>query len=105
LPGGKARQFLRTSTGEQRELDLCSHVVVGPTERLISISCGGGGYGPPRAREPERVLNDVREGWISRERARSVYGVSIDRNDELELEETRILRSSEAPLEEEEEPG
>jgi len=39
---------------------------------------GGGGYGDPLAREPERVLVDVREGNISREAAEGIYGVVID---------------------------
>ena len=39
---------------------------------------GGGGYGPPAARDPARVLDDVREGYVSPERAREDYGVVID---------------------------
>ena len=38
---------------------------------------GGGGHGPPHARDPERVLNDVLDGKVSRERARTVYGVAL----------------------------
>jgi N-methylhydantoinase B len=41
-------------------------------------TCGGGGYGPPRARDPELVLQDVRDGKVSLARARDVYGVAID---------------------------
>jgi len=45
---------------------------------VVSIrTCGGGGYGPPRAREPELVLRDVLEGKVSPERAREVYGVAV----------------------------
>jgi N-methylhydantoinase B len=39
---------------------------------------GGGGFGPPRARAPERVLEDVRQGYVSVESARGDYGVAID---------------------------
>ena len=39
---------------------------------------GGGGHGPPWQREPERVLNDVRQGKVSLERARTAYGVVVD---------------------------
>jgi N-methylhydantoinase B len=39
---------------------------------------GGGGYGPPVDRDPARVLEDVREGYVSLERARDQYGVAID---------------------------
>ena len=41
-------------------------------------TCGGGGYGPPGERDPELVLNDVREGKVSIGRARDIYGVVID---------------------------
>jgi len=45
---------------------------------VISVrTCGGGGYGPPSERDPELVRRDVREGKVSAERARDVYGVAI----------------------------
>jgi N-methylhydantoinase B len=78
LPGGRAQQFLRTADGELRVVDLCGDVVIGADERLVSICTGGGGYGPPREREPERVADDFLEGWITREHAREVYGVELD---------------------------
>jgi N-methylhydantoinase B len=40
-------------------------------------SAGGGGYGDPHEREPERVLADVQSGILSPERAKEVYGVII----------------------------
>ena len=39
---------------------------------------GGGGYGDPLARTPQRVLDDVALGYISSEQARDRYGVVID---------------------------
>ena len=39
---------------------------------------GGGGFGNPMEREPERVLNDVIDGYINVEQAKSDYGVAID---------------------------
>ena len=39
-------------------------------------SAGGGGYGNPLEREPERVLADVQSGIISPARAKEVYGSS-----------------------------
>ena len=47
-----------------------------PGERIVSVSAGGGGYGDPLTRDPVAVMHDVREGWVSRERAREVYGVA-----------------------------
>jgi N-methylhydantoinase B len=39
---------------------------------------GGGGHGDPLDREPERVLGDVRAGFVSPGRAREAYGVVTD---------------------------
>jgi N-methylhydantoinase B len=38
---------------------------------------GGGGFGDPFEREPERVLADVEEGYVSREGAERDYGVVL----------------------------
>ena len=51
---------------------------------IVSVSAGGGGYGDPRRRDPWRVIRDVREGWISAERARNVYGVEVSSDGELD---------------------
>ena len=65
----------------------CAEVLVKPDEAMVSISCGGGGYGPPEARDPALVLRDVREGWVSRARAESVYRVAV--TDALEIDAAR----------------
>jgi N-methylhydantoinase B len=41
---------------------------------------GGGGYGDPLARDPDRVLADVREGGVSRATAERDYGVVIEQD-------------------------
>ena len=40
---------------------------------------GGGGWGDPREREPERVRDDVVRGYVSHEAAREDYGVALSR--------------------------
>jgi N-methylhydantoinase B len=45
--------------------------------RVIFLTAGGGGWGDPLERDPEMVATDVREGYISTERA-SDYGVVLD---------------------------
>ena len=39
------------------------------------VMAGGGGYGDPLAREPERVRDDVLDGLVSPAHARAAYGV------------------------------
>ena len=41
------------------------------------ITNGGGGWGKPLTRPPERVLRDVRNGYIGVEHAREAYGVVV----------------------------
>ncbi len=53
----------------------------------------GGGYGPADERKPEMVLHDVRETWISRERARTVYKVEVTDDYKIDVEATRALRT------------
>ena len=60
---------------------------------------GGGGYGHPYQREPERVLEDLRDELISREQALEAYGVVIDENGNIDLEATEQRRNSTDPYE------
>jgi N-methylhydantoinase B len=55
---------------------------------------GGGGFGDPRARDPHRVLDDVRDGMITAEEARRDYGVVIDAHGQLDVAATERLRSA-----------
>jgi N-methylhydantoinase B len=43
-------------------------------------SSGGGGWGDPLERDPERVRMDVLDGYIPFEAASEDYGVVLDRN-------------------------
>ena len=68
-------------------------------ELLLARDQGGGGYGLPVEREPERVLRDVENYVVSEEIARSVYGVALkgsrqDDNLEVDIKETEKIRSS-----------
>ena len=64
--------------------------------RVGSRSPGGGGYGDPYEREPERVLDDVREGYVGIERAAAAYGVVIsgdrDRFETLRIDVGATIR-------------
>jgi N-methylhydantoinase B len=67
-----------------------------PAHTAITLELpGGGGYASPYERDPSRVLEDVREGYVSLERARTDYGVAIDAATMTVLaEETARLRAS-----------
>ena len=63
-------------------------------EKVVTETAGGGGYGPPSERDPERVIIDVREGWISAARARDVYRVVVNDIGEADVGASAALRST-----------
>ena len=60
----------------------------GAGESITFWSAGGGGYGDPLEREPERVVEDVRDAYISLAAARSQYGVVVREIDRRQLQYT-----------------
>jgi N-methylhydantoinase B len=90
--------FKQDAAGAERELDPIAQVVLEPGELLGHLLSGGGGYGDPFEREPQRVRADVLAGFVSLERARDVYGVAfsstaIDDSLRVDEEETARLRA------------
>jgi N-methylhydantoinase B len=69
---------------------------------VVLQSAGGGGYGDPLDREPERVLEDVREGYVTLARAHAVYGVVLDGDLAIDVpateERRRALRDARVRL-------
>jgi N-methylhydantoinase B len=93
LNGSPSRQFKRLRNSQIERLDSCAQIRLQPGEFVWSLSCGGGGYGSPLDRDPERVRLDVSEGYVSVERARIVYGVVIATDGTVDEEETTRLRA------------
>ncbi|WP_410662357.1 hydantoinase B/oxoprolinase family protein [Amycolatopsis sp. lyj-84] len=59
------------------DLPSKSRVNLRPDDVVDVILPGGGGYGDPCEREPEAVLADVVDGYVSVEAARELYGVEV----------------------------
>ena len=55
-----------------------SHYVLQPGQRVVLSLPGGGGFGSPLERDPQRVLADVKQGYISLESAEKDYAVIIN---------------------------
>jgi N-methylhydantoinase B len=62
----------------------------GSTIQLIG-PCGGG-YGNPFEREPEKVLDDILDGYITKEKALYDYGVVLTETNEIDCEKTAERR-------------
>jgi N-methylhydantoinase B len=81
LFGGKAgrrAEYILNPDGEARRLGSKITLELQPGDVVSYRTCGGGGYGPPHKRDPQRVLADVRAGKVSVQRAREEYGLVID---------------------------
>jgi N-methylhydantoinase B len=61
-------------------------------DRLEVLTCGGGGWGDPLARDPAKVAADVAEALVSTHCARDDYGVILLDDGTVDAEATRNLR-------------
>jgi N-methylhydantoinase B len=61
-------------------------------DRLVVEMPGGGGFGDPTSREPERVAADVRKGFVTREVGLDIYKVALDDQFVVDRGATEILR-------------
>ncbi len=82
--GGKPGEITRTSVlraGEGREAALplkCEDFALEEGDIECLHTAGGGGFGPPWARDSEHVRRDVVGGYVSLGAAREQYGVALD---------------------------
>jgi N-methylhydantoinase B len=87
-PGAKARFLVNGDDGYPYGLTRLQNGDVVTME-----AAGGGGYGDPMERDPERVTEDVQNGYLTLEHARAAYGVVVDPDTmELDREATGRLR-------------
>lgn len=63
--------------GTSERYAFASGIRVDKDDVIRVITNAGGGVGNPRERDPALVREDVRNGYITAERAREVYGVSL----------------------------
>lgn len=96
--GGKAgrRNYIQyvTNKGEEKEILKCPPMPVYAGELISNRTGGGGGYGSPLERDPEVVLSDVINEYVSLDSARSDYGVVIDSaKGKVDREATSRLRA------------
>ncbi len=87
--GSKAHFLINRQPGNPYGL---SHL--NPGDAVTIDAPGGGGYGDPLDRDPERVKEDVAEGYVTLDGAKSEYGVVIDPvSMEVNEEATREVRN------------
>jgi N-methylhydantoinase B len=79
--GAGATGELRLGSGEN--LRNKGFQTIPARERLIIEMPGGGGFGDPKARDPQVVASDVRLGLVSAEAAARDYGVVVGENGQV----------------------
>ena len=53
-----------------------TNIVLKEGDEVLIASAGGGGYGEPSERDPQRVAEDVEQGFVSERAAREIYGAA-----------------------------
>ncbi len=87
---GNYIELLKHDGSVTRVSKLTNHELEdGEIARLVTSA--GGGWGDPLERDPEYVLDDYRDDYVTAEIAREVYGVVLD-EDGIDAEATDSLR-------------
>jgi len=88
-----ARFYRNPETAEETTLASKSTTTLDPGDVVSIQTPGGGGYGTPLERDPEDVLEDVRDGKVSVSKAEGAYGVVIA-DGELDAAATERCRAA-----------
>lgn len=96
---GLAEMVVNPGTPEARRMGSADTAILQPGDVLSLRSAGGGGRGDPMEREAWRVALDVRRGYLSKDAARTEYGVVMDAG-EVDEEATAKLRAASRPHDE-----
>ncbi len=78
LNGGQAGAIGEVMLSDGTHPHPKSHYTLESGQHVVLRLPGGGGFNAPFLRDPQRVLEDVRQGYVSLERAESDYGVVIN---------------------------
>ena len=77
--GQRSTKFIIRADGTKKIIpSKCDNIKVNEGDILHYITWGGGGWGDPLTREPERVAKDAERGLVSIEKALRDYGVTVD---------------------------
>jgi len=95
-PGAVSTKWLIRKDGEKTVLpSKIDNLHVRPGDRVVFRTAGGGGWGNPLERDPEKVRNDVARRLLSEGSARQDYGVVLQGDElEIDLRATLELRES-----------
>jgi N-methylhydantoinase B len=98
-PGGLSQLLVKRVGDDEFRTFVEAYNTVSPTkftnvqlkrgDIVRYVTPGGGGYGDPLRRDPQAVLADVRNGWVSVGAAQREYGVVVaERDDNFVIDES-----------------
>ena len=90
--GATGQAVLHREGAEPRIMHKEWGVPLKPGDRIELQTGGGGGFGPPQARDPSRVAADVRQGLVSPDAAQALYRVALRGDGEVDQMATNALR-------------
>jgi N-methylhydantoinase B len=94
-PGKPGTTLVNPGTPSERRVHSKASDTVEYGDVVSFQQSGAGGYGPPWERDPQAVLRDVVEDYVSLEGARRDYGVVIDpRSMTVDLAATAAARAA-----------
>jgi N-methylhydantoinase B len=86
---------INPGTPSETKVGKRSNIPLRRGDRVVMVGGGGGGFGDPLEREPLRVQQDVRDGYVSLESAERDYGVVLNGSPPtVDTEATVKLRAS-----------
>lgn len=103
LHSARQKQLLKTKEGTLKTIggldedgtfypQMLGGIHFQPGESFVFESTGGGGWGDPFDRDPEKVAEDVRNDYVSEEQAADLYGVILNEKLEVDTELTKEKR-------------
>jgi N-methylhydantoinase B len=73
LPGAVSSNVLQRPDGTEEVLPSMFSTTIQAGEVYVHRTAGGGGWGDPKRRDPQRVADDVADGKVTPEAARELY--------------------------------
>jgi len=77
MAGGKPGRLRRYWVND-KEVHPKGRYVLKPSDQVRMVEAGGGGYGDPKKRDIQKVLEDVNQGFVSVEGAKRDFGIVVD---------------------------
>lgn len=65
---------LRRTDGRVERYAFATNVVVNTNDVIRIVTANGGGFGDPKKRSAQMIASDIKNGYLTPERAREVYG-------------------------------